>query len=262
MPVGTGGVSIDGQTVRSFRDLVELIDDRLNDDLTVTEWAGRAIGGGTVRRVRPPAVRRRRPPRRPDPGRRRAHDLAPGRPRRQPGHRGRHPQPQRSRQALRRRRGAPAGVRGQGALRHGRAAPVRGARRAQQVRAPRRVVADQGAAARRGRAGPVARHHPDRRPADGERGRAARRGQLGHPRRGPTRLRRSVTGRVRLAAAGAAAACDDHQAGHDDREPAAAARAGRHRVPVPRVGDAGVRDGRPGRADGRATVAGDPFEGL
>lgn len=47
-PAGAGAVSIDGQTVRSFRDLVELIDDRLNDDLTVTEWAGRAIGGGTI----------------------------------------------------------------------------------------------------------------------------------------------------------------------------------------------------------------------
>ena len=48
VPAGTGAVSIDGQTVRSFRDLVELIDDRLNDDMTVTEWAGRAIGGGTI----------------------------------------------------------------------------------------------------------------------------------------------------------------------------------------------------------------------
>ena len=45
---GAGSVSIEGQTVRSFRDLVELVDDRLNDDDTVTEWAGRAIGGGTV----------------------------------------------------------------------------------------------------------------------------------------------------------------------------------------------------------------------
>jgi len=48
VPTGTGGVSIDGRSIRSFRDLVDLIDDRINDDLTVTEWAGRAIGGGTV----------------------------------------------------------------------------------------------------------------------------------------------------------------------------------------------------------------------
>ncbi len=47
-PAGSGAVSVDGQTLRSFRDLVELIDDRLNDDLTVAEWAGRAIGGGTI----------------------------------------------------------------------------------------------------------------------------------------------------------------------------------------------------------------------
>ncbi len=48
VPTGSGGVSIDGVSIRSFRDLVDLIDDRLNDDLTVTEWAGRAIGSGTV----------------------------------------------------------------------------------------------------------------------------------------------------------------------------------------------------------------------
>ncbi len=48
VPTGSGGVSIDGQSIRSFRQLVDLIDDRLNDDLTVTEWAGRAIGSGTV----------------------------------------------------------------------------------------------------------------------------------------------------------------------------------------------------------------------
>ncbi len=48
VPTGSGGVTIDGQSVRSFRDLVDLVDDRLNDDDTVAEWAGRAIGGGTV----------------------------------------------------------------------------------------------------------------------------------------------------------------------------------------------------------------------
>ncbi len=47
-PTEGGGVTLDGVSVRTFRDLVELIDDRLNDDLTVAEWAGRAIGGGTV----------------------------------------------------------------------------------------------------------------------------------------------------------------------------------------------------------------------
>jgi hypothetical protein len=82
----------------------------------------------------------------------------------------------------------------------GRAAAVRRARRAQQVRAPRGQLAHQGAAARRGRAGPLARHHPHRRPADGQRGRAPGRGQLGHPGRGPARLGRGRPGRVRLAA--------------------------------------------------------------
>lgn len=50
VPTGTGGVSIEGQTIRTFRDLVELIDDRLNDEDpgVVAHWAGRAIGQGTV----------------------------------------------------------------------------------------------------------------------------------------------------------------------------------------------------------------------
>ena len=49
-PAGTGAVSIEGRTIRSFRELVELIDDRLNDEdpNEVARWAGRAIGQGTV----------------------------------------------------------------------------------------------------------------------------------------------------------------------------------------------------------------------
>ena len=89
---------------------------------------------------------------------------------------------------------------GQGAGRAGPAAAVRGARRAQQVRPARRLQPDQGDPARRGRAGPVARHHPHRRAADGERGRAPHRGQLGHPGRRPPRRRRGRPGRVRLPA--------------------------------------------------------------
>ena len=49
---------------------------------------------------------------------------------------------------------------------HGQAAAVRGARRAQQVRPARGRLADQGDPARHRRAGPLARSHPDRRPAD------------------------------------------------------------------------------------------------
>ena len=47
-PTRHGGVVVDGVGCTTFRDLVEVIDARLNDDLTVVEWAGRAIGGGTV----------------------------------------------------------------------------------------------------------------------------------------------------------------------------------------------------------------------
>jgi len=47
MPAGDGAVNIDGQIVRSFRDLVELIDVKVDPD-GADQWAGRAIGPGTV----------------------------------------------------------------------------------------------------------------------------------------------------------------------------------------------------------------------
>ena len=49
-PAGDGAVSVDGETVRSFRDLVELIQRRLFDDEGRPDprWAGPAIGAGTV----------------------------------------------------------------------------------------------------------------------------------------------------------------------------------------------------------------------
>ncbi|MFP5577523.1 MAG: ATP-binding protein [Acidimicrobiia bacterium] len=47
-PTDGGGVVIEGQSITGFRELVELVDERLNDDATVADWAGRAIGGGTV----------------------------------------------------------------------------------------------------------------------------------------------------------------------------------------------------------------------
>jgi hypothetical protein len=43
-----GGVSVDGIALRSFADLVELIRDRVENDETAWEWAGRAIGQGTI----------------------------------------------------------------------------------------------------------------------------------------------------------------------------------------------------------------------
>ena len=47
-PLPDGGVAIDGQTITDFDALAQLIADRLQDDLTMPDWAGRAIGQGTV----------------------------------------------------------------------------------------------------------------------------------------------------------------------------------------------------------------------
>ncbi len=47
-PLDGGGVSIEGTTLRTFRDLVDFIIDRVQDDVSSFEWAGRAIGQGTV----------------------------------------------------------------------------------------------------------------------------------------------------------------------------------------------------------------------
>ncbi|THV43498.1 ATP-binding protein [Glycomyces buryatensis] len=47
-PKDNGAVAIDGQLLTSYRDLVDLICERLSDDDTRTEWAGSAIGLGTV----------------------------------------------------------------------------------------------------------------------------------------------------------------------------------------------------------------------
>ncbi len=48
-PAGDDGAwRIDGVTLRTYHDLVELIVERLNDDATAQDWAGRAIGSGTI----------------------------------------------------------------------------------------------------------------------------------------------------------------------------------------------------------------------
>ena len=47
-PCGDGGARIAGSEIRSFRDLAELIEARVNDDATAQTWAGRAIGQGTI----------------------------------------------------------------------------------------------------------------------------------------------------------------------------------------------------------------------
>jgi len=46
-PVGDGAVAIDGRVVRTFDELVDLIDDKVDPD-GPDQWAGRAIGAGTV----------------------------------------------------------------------------------------------------------------------------------------------------------------------------------------------------------------------
>jgi len=43
-----GRWKVDGVTLRTYHDLVELVVDRLNDDETGVDWAGRAIGSGTI----------------------------------------------------------------------------------------------------------------------------------------------------------------------------------------------------------------------
>ena len=47
-PIGEGGVSIGAYQVRTLGDLFEVIYDKLEDEGTAPEWAGRAIGGGTI----------------------------------------------------------------------------------------------------------------------------------------------------------------------------------------------------------------------
>ena len=48
IPHDDGSVSIEGERVATFRDLVELIEARVSDEMDGAQWAGRAIGIGTV----------------------------------------------------------------------------------------------------------------------------------------------------------------------------------------------------------------------
>ena len=115
--------------------------------------------------------------------------------------------------------------------------------------------------------GPVARHHPDRRPADGQRGRATGRGQLADPGGRPARRGRGRARRVRLPARGPAPAGHDPEARLDVRVPAPAAGAAAGRVPVPGLGHP-LRRGRPHAPTAGPAVAAtgpspaDPFAGL
>jgi len=48
VPTGDGAVKLEGEEVRTFRQLVDLVAGRVEDEATRGEWAGRAIGSGTV----------------------------------------------------------------------------------------------------------------------------------------------------------------------------------------------------------------------
>ena len=123
---------------------------------------------GHGRRVPAPARSGPPPGRPPDLGRRAAEDpaRAPDRLGGEPGHGHRHPQPPRPGQAVRDRGDDQAPVRAQGADGPARAAPFPRPRRAQPLRPARGLEPDQGGPARRRRARPQPRDHPDRRRAD------------------------------------------------------------------------------------------------
>ncbi|HSJ46519.1 MAG TPA: ATP-binding protein [Euzebyales bacterium] len=46
--LGDGGVRIEGRSVRTFRDFVDILSDLLESEDTASDWAGRAIGVGTI----------------------------------------------------------------------------------------------------------------------------------------------------------------------------------------------------------------------
>jgi len=48
VPVGDGGVSVDGKVLRTYSDLVEFVSDQLSDEDTRRDWAGPVTGVGTV----------------------------------------------------------------------------------------------------------------------------------------------------------------------------------------------------------------------
>lgn len=48
VPLGDGGVKVEDVECRTFRDLVDLVTDRVEDEHARFEWAGRSIGQGTV----------------------------------------------------------------------------------------------------------------------------------------------------------------------------------------------------------------------
>ena len=242
----SGTVTIEGKLIASFEDLVTFIESRVLDDDGPGPWAGRAIGMGTinafVRRLYG-AIRHLTPLIRSDVANPDEHrvkldhqvtvvDI--------------HNLNDRAKRFV-------VGVILRKAFddkeRSGTSRPLLFVvlDELEQVRAARRVEPDQGDLVGRRRAGPLARHHPHRRAADGQRGRTARHRELGDTGRRPPRFRRSITGRIRLLAHRAAPTGDAHQAGHDDREPTRVADPARARVPLPRRGPPAVPKPAPTR---------------
>ena len=236
---GDGAVRLDGRTIRTFGQLVDAIEDKLlpahPDEPADQRWTGRAVGVGTVNAF----VRRLASARRHVEHLIRA-DIADA-----PGHRfdpdhhqvtvvDIHSLHDRAKRFV-------VGVVLRQAFDAKEASGV--ARPLQLVvldelnkYAPGTRRARSRRSARRGRAGPVARHHPHRGPADGERSGAAGGGQLRHPHRRPPRPGRGPARRVRLPPAGPAPAGDDPQARIDVSGPAPTAGAAAGRVPVPGLG--------------------------
>ena len=175
--VGDGAVSIEGRVLRSYPELVELISDRLADEEARRDWAGPVTGTGTInaflRRLRS-SVKPLRTLLRGD-----LADLATRRvstENQQVTVVDLHNLPERAQrfvvgvvlaaETARKEAAGPGGLLFTMIDELNKYAPREG------------VEPDQGGAARHRRARPVAGHHPDRRPADGQRGGAADRLQL------------------------------------------------------------------------------------
>ena len=261
---GDGAVRISGvdpandKIIRSFGDLVELLEAELGDDSAASSWvAGSAVTGSInalLRRLRS-AVKPLNAIIRGDLAHRGERSISTSRA--QVTVVDLHNLPDRAQRFV-----VGVTLRGEFARkeRQGTARPlhVRRPRRAEQVRAARGRQPDQADPARRRRARPVARRHPHRRAADRVRGGTADPRQLRHPGRRAARRRRGRAARVRLPAARPARAGDDRQAGHHVHRPAGHPGAAGRRLPVPGLGDPAQRAGRLGWRRRRADRAGGP----
>ena len=232
-----GAWKIEGQVLRTYRELVDLLVERLSDDSTRAHWAGPAMGAGTtnafIRRLLG-SQRGLGPLIRADVPMRVEHSISTSEA--QVTVVDLHNLADRAKRFV-------VGVTirrafdDEGAGRTTEATPFRRARRAEQVRSARRELADQRDSARCRRARSVAWNHSYRLPADRQRGGAQVDLQLGYPRGRTPRPGRSRSSRVRVPAAWSSSPSNDCQAGHDVRVAAGAPNPACRRVPLPRLGD-------------------------